>query len=386
MATNYRLDLPHDCPFSARRLTETIFLFRENDGYGQYPNILAKICMSDSFDSRDPATTLAAGVIVLSDAGCATNVKNPYYGTPGNSDMPEKWNLNTVLKYTINPGGQLPYLVITSHCHFDHILGIGLLPPTDSNPKRGDVSERQGPPTTVLSSAFDPDFINPWDHLCMHSMAKTFKAVCPYYTIGVLAEDSQHILYNSPSVSRPISTGIIVLQTPGHTPDSLSWYDTASHLLSVGDSFYEVSSPDTRTSKWGADIRSPIIFETHSDLALWWKSVDRVLQFVREQNGQLIRQYTGAQQAPRVAIGAGHVTALSPDAESFILSIRAFMSRILRDEVPTEKIDVDWLASLDLWGWDDGERAATIEYEWIVWSPKRIIEEGRQTIPRIEWS
>ena len=33
--------------------------------------------------------------------------------------------------------------------------------------------------------------------------------------------------------------GIMVLHTPGHTPDSLAWYDEEEMHLSVGDSFYE---------------------------------------------------------------------------------------------------------------------------------------------------
>lgn len=44
MNTEYHLDLPFSCPFTARRVNDFIFVFREHDEYGQYPNIYAKIC------------------------------------------------------------------------------------------------------------------------------------------------------------------------------------------------------------------------------------------------------------------------------------------------------------------------------------------------------
>lgn len=326
-------------------------------------------------------------VIVLSDAGCGTSVKNTEYTNTGDVHDCKYWNLQTVLQCTINPGGKLPCLVMTSHCHFDHILGIGVLPPTDSDPRHGDVSERQGPPTTVLSSAFDKDYIHPWEHLCCHSLVKAFDAVCPYYSIGIWAEDNDHVVYSPDGTHRPIPTGIIVMQTPGHTPDSLAWYDADSHFLSVGDSFYEVSSHDTLHNKWGAEPRGPIMFEEKSDLAAWWKSLDKVLQFTRRKNAELADQHAGPGPTPRVCISASHVTTCSPDAEPFLLSIKAFMSRVLRAEVPEEKIEAGWLPFNDLRGWDDGAEAGqTKDFEWIVWAPNRIIEEGRHRIPKAEWS
>lgn len=301
--------------------------------------------------------------------------------------MYEYWNLRTVLQSTINPGGRLPYLVMTSHCHFDHILGIGVLPPTDSDPRHGDVSQRRGPPTTVLSSAFDPDYIHPWEHLCCHSLVKAFDAVCPYYTIGMWAQDNEEVVYSPPDAPTPIPTRIIILQTPGHTPDSLAWYDADSHFLSVGDSFYEVSSHDTLSSKWGGEPRGPIMFEEKSDLASWWRSLHKLLEFTRKKNAELADQCNGPGPAPRVAISASHVTTCYPDAEPFLLSIKNFMSRILRAEVPEEAIEADWLPFKDLRGWDDGpESRKPKDFEWVVWAPNRIIEEGRQRIPQEEWS
>lgn len=52
----------------------------------------------------------------------------------------------------------------------------------------------------------------------------------------------------TPTTSVDAPTGIVILHTPGHTPESLACYDTESHLLSRGDSFYETSSQDTQSA------------------------------------------------------------------------------------------------------------------------------------------
>ena len=44
MVEYYNLDVPASCPFHVRRLNESIYVFREHDNYGQFPNIYAKIC------------------------------------------------------------------------------------------------------------------------------------------------------------------------------------------------------------------------------------------------------------------------------------------------------------------------------------------------------
>ena len=318
-------------------------------------------------------------VIVLSDTGCATNVRNPDYQTPMVPQAPEYWNLRTVLELTINPDGRFPYLVMTTHCHYDHIMGIGLLDRST---------------TTVLSSAYDRSFIDPWEHLRDHSLAPALHLQAPRYSIGLWADDEQHIEYPTSKSSTKIDTGFIALQTPGHTPDSLSWYDTSSRLICVGDSIYETTSHDTKNSKWGPEPRIPIIFVEHSDLKMWWRSLAKVLHFVQKENAE--EESELGKDTRRVAICAGHATASSPDAEAYLLSIRTFMSRILRDEVPKKRLQDSPSGSKDVWYWDDalateGKTASRIEgeeaeFEWTVRSPKRIISEGRAQIPKDEWS
>ncbi|KAJ5376065.1 hypothetical protein N7509_012951 [Penicillium cosmopolitanum] len=287
------------------------------------------------------------------------------------------WNIYTTLKHTINPGGLLPYLVITTHCHFDHILGLGLLPPTDSDLQHRNVDQRKGPQTTVLSSAHSMDDLSPWKRICCHSLAKNFRATeCPYYSIGMWASDYQDVVY-SPSTTVKIPTGITIIHTPGHTPDSLTWYDKDSHLICVGDSFYEASSTDTQECEVEKTIRAPILFEERSHLLSWWRSLDKVLEFVKQENVRLASHHTQLGAPPRVAISASHVTTTSPDAVRFLLSIQTFMIRILRAEVPTTPLDAARLPFQDVMVYDDGPGSASSnDFEWIVWAPKRIIDEG----------
>ncbi|KGO47618.1 hypothetical protein PEXP_015050 [Penicillium expansum] len=173
----------------------------------------------------------------------------------------------------------------------------------------------------------------------------------------------------SPSTSINVPTGITILHTPGHTPDSLTWYDKDSRLLYVGDSFYETKSEDTKECQLEGEMRAPILFEERSHL---------------EPGGGA---WTKSGPPPRVAISASHVTTTSPDAEPFLFSIRAFMSRILRGEVDTTPLDSGVLPFKDVMVYDDGpQAAASKDFEWIVWAPKRTTEEGVWEIPREELS
>lgn len=219
--------------------------------------------------------------------------------------------------------------------------------------------------------------LKPWENICCHSLAKNFGAAgCPYYSIGMWASDYQDVVY-SPSTFVKIPTAITIIHTPGHTPDSLSWYDKDSHLICVGDSFYETSSTDTRECEVEKRMRVPILFEERSHLLTWWRSLEKVLKFVKEENNRLASHPTELGEPPRVAISGSHVTATSPDALPFLLSIQAFMIRILRGEVPSAPLDPARLPFKNVMAYDDGpEAASSKDFEWIVWAPKRIIDVG----------
>ena len=156
-------------PFYIIQLTQSSWLIREHDKYGEYPNIFAKFCrVSDD------------AVIVLSDSGCATSVRNEDFDSDL-SNGPEHWNLRTFLEATINPSAKLPYLVITTHCHYDHILGITHLPPAG---------------TSVMTSNHDKDFVTPYSHLQQNSLCDTVGVNAPHYTTEWL-DDMQAVRWDT---------------------------------------------------------------------------------------------------------------------------------------------------------------------------------------------
>ncbi|KAK6387263.1 hypothetical protein LTS17_000530 [Exophiala oligosperma] len=343
-------DLPDSCPYTISRLLTPIggpsatWLIREHDRYGEYPHIYAKVCEATRpVSSSDGHESPPYKVIVLSDSGCGTDRTNESFirrvssrsnenenenengnklvlGS-GNKVEPSHWNIHTFLLYTLNPGGRIPYVVITSHCHYDHISGIAKLPPTgtlDDDHHQGqcgrhDITtaataattnscddEIQRPhrsdrlQTTVLTSSLHKDFVTPYANLQEHSLSPSVGMQAPKYKI-TWAEDMSEATWrwtpDGDSKPMAIGTRITLIQTPGHTPDSLSWYDEDLALLSVGDSFYLKESTETRSAPWGPEPPMPTMFDLEGDLADSWTSIEKLLRFVRVKNEDLCRNY-----------------------------------------------------------------------------------------------
>ena len=517
-------NIPDSCPFTISRLltpsgeASASWLIREHDQYGEYPHIYAKVCnksprqQEDDGGLEEPA---AQKVIVLSDTGCGTetlNTKlqrcdadglNEIYSTPPGG--PRRWNLRTFLEYTINPGGRAPYVVITTHCHYDHILGIGKLmmiptPPARArirfSPKTRHMSQEElsrVTSTTVLASSHDKSFVTPYANLQRHSLSSSVGVHAPRYAI-TWAEDLSEVQWHWTSkdsaapVSISIPSRITVLHTPGHTPDSMSWYDADLALLCVGDSFYLKQTDETRNAPWGPEPPMPTMFDVESDLADLWRSMHRLLEFVRARNEELecererneierlsergmllkqpnarhdrtwpwksapcqsqtgfdnpnphpqpdeqgrlpeavfqharntatehdvdddgdwilvdlvdlVEQGTSSRSAssppPRVRLAAAHTT-VTLDAEAAILSFREFIVRILRDEVPKQRVK-DGYRGEERWFFDfalqEGQEPESdiqndhLRYlhSYSVLAPLQVIELGRRKIPREAW-
>lgn len=452
---------PRPCPWTIRRLNASTYLIRETDRFHEFPHIYAKII----FDDRDKQTARQPALIVLSDTGCGTGVMSSLEelasaAVAGSTDRTKMgytaerlstrtgdgYNLDSFLRAMINPGGRLPYLVITTHCHYDHILGLGGLPSTDSGM------------TTVLASRFEKSFVVPRSHLVVNSLCKAMGVKAPRYEVGVWASDMMDVKYRSratgrssffdivrqrcleppfspldrdedlvpvsprpgsgsvdhcttiaefnveaeyPDVNLPermgrvkeeffasafvslrgsstradqsadpnseldnawayldevkacfidrshvhfhfleimtdyskgvidrprvldltsnlfrdhpdllfslndfvpaehsipddvgIETGLVILQTPGHTPDSLTWYDREERLICVGDSLYERESPDTKKK---GEPPMPVLFDASGNMQDWRNSLRKVLKFVREQNAKNDKEEMTAQ-------------------------------------------------------------------------------------------
>jgi len=414
-------------PFTIRQLNPSTHLIRETDKYSEFPHIYAKTVFLTKGSTR-PA------LIILSDTGCGTNLNpRPNFSTVIRPEpilsgtykpRPDhNYNLANFLRATINPNGEIPYLVVTTHCHYDHILGLNYLPSTTSGM------------TTVLSSSHKKSFIVPRSNLAEHSLCEAMGVKTPKYDVGIWAHDLEHIVYAYPnplhrSENLEIDTGITILHTPGHTPDSLTWYDRDERYIVVGDSFYERQSPDTKEA---SEPPMPTIFDIESDLLDWWDSLKKVISFVEERNKEVDEtaddrieeagsdedewvwitaadspsdssgttepmprtitidpraEKTPVQVGPeqvskkrRVRLGAAHVTA-DVDAEDCLLAMQDFMRRVLRNEIPSCSLGQERGEETCLWdealGHGDGNGRFSVKAPW------RIVEEGRKAIPKSE--
>jgi glyoxylase-like metal-dependent hydrolase (beta-lactamase superfamily II) len=91
--------------FHATRLNSTTFRIVEQDAFGERPFIYVKIY---------------ADVLVVVDTGC---------NAPKDADLPvtslrqylEAFPVHENNNEPLNQGGRQPYLIILSHCHYDHI-------------------------------------------------------------------------------------------------------------------------------------------------------------------------------------------------------------------------------------------------------------------------
>jgi len=105
LATTSKREAPSTC-FTCTKLNDTTFLIVEDDQWKEYPFIYVKTYKS---------------TLLLIDTGCGGSVSGgtdkltslreflETYPVPDNGNIP------------LNHGSEKTYIVICSHCHFDHI-------------------------------------------------------------------------------------------------------------------------------------------------------------------------------------------------------------------------------------------------------------------------
>jgi glyoxylase-like metal-dependent hydrolase (beta-lactamase superfamily II) len=317
------------------------------------------------------------GVLVITDTGVGTDVAR--YSTlsscsePGNKnammeDKNRRWNIATFISHHLDPTKSIPQLVILSHCHYDHILGLAAL--LESRQISTPVPSAR---VQILASPYDTSFVTPYTVLAEHSLCNSVGLACPKYEVTYWAEDEERIVYKHPDGGETgMELPIIILHTPGHTPDSLTWFDTEERVLYVGDSFYGQTSPDSETAPWGPEGSAPILFPNEGNLADWWESVDKLLQFVAEQN-----HISTATPSSNVKLSAGHVTA-NEDAETILVDVKRFMTKILRNEAKFEEMPTKRGEKFGMWTEEGGR--------FSLGAPVRVVEEGGKKIPRGKWA
>ncbi|KAK5709008.1 hypothetical protein LTS12_028129, partial [Elasticomyces elasticus] len=403
--------------FTTKRINATTFVIREDDAYEEHPLIYAKL------HSKAP-------VIVLSDTGCdepSEKHKNDRYihlreylercPIPDNDNKP------------LNPDGKLRYIIICTHCHYDHTLGIPqfLAGGTteiiasaagrdfiESDLEKHGIFKYIGLPTpyyqvTKWAQAFERleyPFVHDWDaskampHLCgmhlhwmqggkryadcseqlrrsarlcqaamhpsldldphqeWHNFGPSFNAATSAMAQNITRDldltvqrdfdldgdvldnfDFDSFLDNPPATAiKPAKTdlGITIIQTPGHTPDELAWYDHEEMHLYVGDSFYHEGKGD----------KMPIIFPGEGSLIEWVFSMQKLAVFVRGENARAAAasedsstqdaddEWVHVKPAPRrVKICCAHQT-YSVDGAEILAELEAFSFRVFIGRVP----------------------------------------------------
>ncbi|CDO72467.1 hypothetical protein BN946_scf184980.g8 [Trametes cinnabarina] len=216
--------------FTARRLTGTTFHVTEvDDVYDEHPFIYAKLVP-------------AAGTLLLLDTGCGGASRNPEAAFNRLRDYLERCPVTDNDGLPLNEGGKMEYVVVLSHCHYDHILGV----------------EQFAEDSLILASGHDPAFLAP-ETLPQHSLCADLGIHAPSYRPVLLSHQAQ-------ITSRDRKTlGMTLLHTPGHTPDEVALWDEEEGMLYVGDTLYE---------------RAPIIFPSEGSIVKWLGTIDSLTALV----------------------------------------------------------------------------------------------------------
>ncbi|KAI0360152.1 Metallo-hydrolase/oxidoreductase [Trametes cingulata] len=253
--------------FTARCLTPRTFLLTETDDiYDEHPFIYA---------THVPA----ARTLLLLDTGCGGASRDPHASFTRLRDFLERAPVEDNGGRPVNGGGEMRYVVVLSHCHYDHILGV----------------EQFSNDSPILASGYDPAFLAP-ENLPEHSLCASLGIRTPCYTPSL----RPHL---SPILSADgVPLNMVLLHTPGHTPDELALWDEGDGMLYVGDTLYE----------W-----APIIFPNEGSIVVWLQTIDSLIALVE-----------GSGKGETVRINCGHKTAMGPALE-VLRSTRAFMVDVL---------------------------------------------------------
>ncbi|KAL2288448.1 hypothetical protein FJTKL_03829 [Diaporthe vaccinii] len=270
-------DAPSTC-FTCTRLNPSTFRIVEADKYGEFPFIYAKV-----YDS----------VIVLIDTGCGGAARDPGVRLTSLRDFIETYPVQENDRKPINSGGRKSYIVICTHCHYDHIGGIAQF--TDV------------PKSAIWASGYDKGFIE--DDLPTSSLCRFVGMETPKYTVTKWAANAEPVLFGDNDL------GLTVYQTPGHTPDELSIWDQKERVLFVGDTLYE---------------RAPILFSLSGNLDDYAATLHKLRELVDGWN-------RGVAKDDHVTMACGHCTQDTPAAE-FIYEVESFFDKIRRGLVsPIDK-------------------------------------------------
>ncbi|KAH7930194.1 hypothetical protein BV22DRAFT_1191466 [Leucogyrophana mollusca] len=301
--------------FTTRQLTQSTFLITEwDDIWNEHPFIYAKIVP-------------AAETILIVDTGCGGRTLNTDIGLTSLREYIETVGVADNGGRPLNEGRRMRYVVVQTHCHYDHILG----------------AEAFAVDSPILASGHSPSFVSP-SNLPSHSQCNALGIRTPSYRL-TLAPHLHQIVAGDQNSPSSVPLGVELLHTPGHTPDELALWDAGEQMLYVGDTLYE---------------RDPIIFPNEGDIVLWFSTMDWLISFVKSQAN-----------AGEVRINCGHSTAMGSALE-VLQAAKSFMQDVI-----TGKVDL----------WDRYERRGwwAVEYRqeggrFSLICPERLVLEARMAL------
>ncbi|KAK3055610.1 hypothetical protein LTR09_003531 [Extremus antarcticus] len=247
------------------------------------------------------------------------------------------------------------YFVILTHCHYDHIGGIGQFLP--------------GGTTEIIMSSSGRDFVE--SDLETHGLFKYISKPVPWFKVTHWANSFERLkwpIWHDDEEPQPFQTeiGLSIIHTPGHTPDELAWYDHDEMHLSCGDSFYEEGEDGM-----------PIIFPAEGNLIEWVFSMQKLLVFVRSENARAAAVAEKAtengwvQVAKRVKVSCAHQTTAA-DGEEILATLEKFAARVYNGDVPVVKKEVSHEEAYYTWREEDNESKMSIK------APARLMDDARR--------
>ncbi|KAJ7707768.1 hypothetical protein B0H17DRAFT_1033917 [Mycena rosella] len=171
----------------------------------------------------------------------------------------------------------MEYVVVATHCHYDHVLGM----------------EQFAPDSQILVSGNCPSFVSP-ANLPTHSLCKHMGIRTPVYTPILVSH--QH-----------------AIRSRTHVP--LALFDSAERMLYVGDSLYEEET---------------IIFPKEGSIIEWMSSIEYLILFVKTQEEQ------GSNKTGPVLINSGHRTVSQP-ALGVLVAAKEFMQDVISGIEPVRE-------------------------------------------------
>lgn len=270
--------------FKASRLTSTTFVVTEfKDSYDEHPLIYVKIC-----------TQLET--IVIIDTGCGGATDEPDVEVKSLRTFIETVAVEDNADRPLNDGGKMRYIVILSHCHYDHIRTFQSIVKEDTLDEDRIVGvEDFAHDSPILASNHNTSFISP-ENLPKHSLCDYLGISTPRYTPSPISHGTM-ITISEGGMQK--STGLKVLHTPGHTPDERAVWDDEEQMLYVGDTLYQ----------W-----APIMFPNEGSIKVWMRTVEDLLELVEANVG--------------CRISCGHVTHGQP-AREVLLDSKLFMMDVI---------------------------------------------------------